>query len=188
MDSVQPIDISDATIIRGANMNDEINRVQGQYVAKCYDAKGNLKWEDTFDNLVTDVGARFLLDTAFGGSANSTYFLGLTAATPTPNNADTMASHGGWTEATGWSAPASNARPAITWSAAASRAKAISAAASFTASGALTAGGCFIVTGSGAVTTNGSTAGTLYSVGAFSGGNKTLALNDTLQVSYQTSC
>ena len=187
MDNIHPIDVSDAMIIRGAKMDTEMNRVHGKYIAKCYDAKGNLKWEDEFDNLVTDVGARFLLDTAFGGSANSIYFLGLTAATPTPANADTMVSHGGWTEATGWSTPASNARATITWSAAASRAKAISSAASFTASGALTVGGCFIVTGSGAVATNGNTGGTLYSVGAFSGGNKTLALNDTIQVSYSTS-
>jgi hypothetical protein len=186
MESISLIEMSDAIIIKGDNMKEETNRVQGVYTAKCYDDKGNLKWEDTFDNLVTDIGARFLLDTAFGGTANSTYFLGLTTGTPTVNNADTMASKG-WTEATGWSTPASNARVAVTWSAAASRSKAISAAASFTASGALTAGGCFIVTGSGAVATNGSTAGTLYSVGAFSGGNKVLALNDTLQVSYSTS-
>ena len=187
MEKANAFESSNANIIRGANMENEKGHAQGVYIAKCFDADGNLKWEDTFDNLVTDVGARFLLDTAFGGSANSTYFLGLTTGAPTPAVGDTMGTHGGWAEATGWSTPASNARATITWSAAATRTKAISSAASFTASGAVTAGGCFIVTGSGAVATNGSTAGTLYSVGAFSGGNKVLALNDVLQVSYSTS-
>lgn len=163
-----------------------MNRVHGSYEVKCLDEHGNEKWTDKFDNLVTDIGARFLLDTTFGGSENSTYFLGLTTGNPTVANANTMASKA-WTEATGWSTPVSNARVAVTWSAASGRTKSITSAASFTASGALTVGGCFIVTGSGAVATNGSTAGTLYSVGAFSGGNKVLALGDSLQVSYSTS-
>jgi hypothetical protein len=161
--------------------------VHGVYTAQCYNKEGELIWEDTFENLVTDIGARFLLDGAFGAAQNSTFFLGLTTGSPTPANGDTMATHGGWTEATGWSTPASSARATITWSSASSRAKAIASAASFTASGALTVGGCFIVTGSGAVATNANTSGTLYSVGAFSGGNKTLAASDTLQVSYSTS-
>jgi hypothetical protein len=186
MDKLSLLDSTDATIIRRSIMDEKENRVHGVYKAQCFNEKGELKWEEDFDNLVTDVGARFLLDTTFGGSANSTYFLGLTTGTPTVNNADTMASKA-WTEATGWSTPASNARATITWSAASARTKAIASAASFTASGALTVGGCFIVTGSGAVATNGNTSGTLYSVGAFSGGNKVLALNDTLQVSYSTS-
>jgi hypothetical protein len=185
MNDLNVVDEITTSILRRESM-ENINKVHGVYTVECHDKNGNLKWKETFDNLVTDVGARFLLDTAFGGSANSTYFLGLTTGTPTVNNADTMTSKG-WTEATGWSTPSSNARATITWSAASGRAKAIASAASFTASGALTVGGCFIVTGSGAVATNGSTAGTLYSVGAFSGGNKVLALNDTLQVSYSTS-
>lgn len=186
MNSLTMLDSIQTNIIRRSIMDEHTNRVHGVYITKCFDKDGNIKWEDKFDNLVTDVGARFLLDTVFGGSANSTYFLGLTTGNPTVNNADTMASKA-WTEATGWSSPATNARAAVTWSAAASRSKAIASAASFTASGALTVGGCFIVTGPGAVATNGSTAGTLYSVGAFSGGNKVLASGDTLQVSYSTS-
>jgi hypothetical protein len=187
MNKLQPIDTISATVIRGSGDFMEQNRIHGVYDFKCYDAEGNLKWEESIDNLVTDVGARFLLDTTFGGAANSTYFLGLMTATNVPANADTMLSHVGWTEATGWSVPATNARAPITWNAAATRSKAITAAASFTASGATTIGGAFIVTGSGAVATNASTAGTLYSAAAF-GANKSLALNDILQVSYQTTC
>jgi hypothetical protein len=186
MEKLNVVDNVSTCILRRESMDKDTNRVHGTYEVKCMDKDGNVKWVEKFDNLVTDIGARFLLDTAFGGTANSTYFLGLTTGTPTVNNADTMASKA-WTEATGWSTPASNARVAVTWNAASARAKAIASAASFTASGALTVGGCFIVTGAGAVATNGSTAGTLYSVGAFSGGNKVLALNDSLQVSYSTS-
>ena len=187
MEKLQPIDTVYTTVIRGAGDFMEQNRINGVYDFKCFDSEGNLKWEEKVDNLITDVGARFLLDTTFGGSANSTYFLGLMTATNVPANGDTMVSHAGWTEATGWSVPASNARATITWSAATSRSKAITAPASFTASGAVTLGGAFIVTGTGALATNASTAGTLYSAAAF-GANKSLVLNDILQVSYSTTC
>jgi hypothetical protein len=186
-DKVNITESIDAMIIKGVNkMNDQENdRVHGVYTAKCFGADGNLKWEETFDNIITDVGANFLLTQAFGTAINSTYFLGLTAATPTCVVGSTMVTKAGWTEATGWSTPAANARQPVTWGAASARARAITAV-SFTASGAVTVGGCFIVTSAGAVATNGDTNGTLYSVGAFSS-NKSLVLNDTLQVSYSTS-
>lgn len=193
-------DICDASIIRGAS-NSEQAHAQGVYTAKCYDKDGNLKWEDTINNVITDLGANLMLDTFLGGAQNTSFFLGLISSvgyTGAPVAADTMSSHSSaghvWYEAGNgtnyplWSTPTSNARATITWNAAATRAKAIASAASFVfASYGGTVKGCFIVTGSGAVATNNNTSGTLYSAGVFTGGDKIVGVGDTLNVSYSTS-
>lgn len=194
MENSSTKEITSATVLRGSGMS-EGNGIHGEYSIKCIDINGKLKWEDSIDNLITNAGANLMLDTMFGGSQNTTYFLGLISSVggSTIVAADTMASHSGWTEAGDetnlpqWSTPDANARATITWSDANARAKAISSTANFTIWAAGTVIGCFIVTGSGAVSTHGSTAGTLYSAGAFSGGNKAVGIGDTLQVSYSTS-
>jgi hypothetical protein len=192
MEKLNAIDNNRAEIIRGGG-SAEIVRAKGQYKVQCFDKDGKLKWEDTIDNVVTDVGARLLLDGSLGGAQNTTYFLGLISSVgwSAVAAADTMASHSGWNEAgngvnyPNWSTPASNARATITWNAASSRSKAIASAASFSiATNAGTVKGCFIVTGSGAVSTNNNTSGTLLSAGAFSGGDKVVGIGDTLNVSY----
>lgn len=194
MEKVNVNDRADATIVRGGG-SAEVAKVKGRYVVKCFDKDGNLKWEDTIENVVTDVGANLMLDTFLGGSANSTYFLGLISSVGWSAVAagDTMSSHSGWNEAGNgvnyptWTTPASNARATVTWNSASSRSKAIASAASFTIDTGGTVKGCFIVTGSGAVATNNNTSGTLYSAGAFTGGDKVVSSSDTLNVSYSTS-
>jgi hypothetical protein len=195
MEKLNAIDKNESFIERNSG-NNEVVRAKGRYIVECLDKDGNLKWKDSIDNVVTDVGANLMLDTFLGGSANSTYFLGLISSVSYSAVAagNTMASHAGWNEAgngvnyPNWSTPASNARATITWSAAAARAKALSANASFTiATNGGTVKGCFIVTGSGAVATNNSTAGTLYSAGTFTGGDKVVSVSDVLNVSYSTS-
>jgi hypothetical protein len=192
MDKNLAFDRTDATIIRGSRSDIEGMNVTGIYEVKCFGPDGLLKWEDTAHNVVTDVGAQLLLNQLFttgGATANSAFFLGLINTTPTVAVTNTMSSHGSWTElTTNWSG---TTRPTLTWSAATgsgagSRVKAISTA-SYSITGSLTVGGCFVVTGSGAVSTVGSTAGTLYSAAAFSGGDKVVANLDTLQVSYSTA-
>jgi hypothetical protein len=194
------IDLHDASIIRGASMN-ESGKGKGKYFAQCFDKDGNLKWEAEADNVMTDVGANQLLDSAFGSGPVAGPFLGLISSvgyTGIPVAADTMGSHAStnhvWVEAGNgsnyplWSTPASNARVAVSFSAASGRAKAISAVASFViATTGGTVKGCFLVFGTGAVATNNSTAGVLYSAGVFSGGDKVLGVGDTLNVSYSTS-
>ena len=108
-----------------------------------HDKAGNLKWEAEADNVVTDVGANQLLDSAFGsapvpGPCRTYRFIGYTGI---PMTGDTIASNpsGGdaWVEAGNgsnypdWSTPASNARATMSFSAASGRAKALSSAASF---------------------------------------------------------
>lgn len=97
---------------------------------------------------------------------------------------DTMASHGNWTEAGGANAPTFSARLTPSFSSAAAGSKTTSAAVNFTMTGNGTVEGCFIVYGSGAVATIGSTAGTLFSAGAFSGGAQVVQSTNVVAVTY----
>jgi hypothetical protein len=190
-----------ATVIRGAGES-ENSKLKGVYTVKCFRKSGffgrkKLVWEDTIENIITDVGANFALNQTFGAAQNTTYFLGLISSigyTGVPAVGDTMtlASHNSrWLEAgngvnyPNWSTPASNARVAITWNAAAARAKSLAAVATFIiATNGGTLKGGFIVTGTGAVATNNDVNGTLFSAGLFSAGDKVVQIADTLQVSY----
>ncbi|HBE42025.1 MAG TPA: hypothetical protein DDW27_12625 [Bacteroidales bacterium] len=196
MEKLNVKDFGGASVVRGSGMN-EILKLKGKYTAKCFDKDGNLKWEDTIDNVVTDVGANQLLDSAFGSGPVAGPFLGLISSvgyTGVPVVGDTMGSHATWVEAgngtnyPNWSTPTSNARGTMSFAAAATRAKALSAAISFIiATNGGTVKGCFVVFGTGAVATNNNTSGVLYSAGLFTGGDKVVGVGDTLNVSYSTS-
>lgn len=169
----------------------EAAEAHGRYKVECFDAQGNLKWEDEFDNLVTTVGKNLALDTFLAGSAYTVTgpYLGLiNGSASSAVIGDTMASHAAWLEVGGANAPTyTGTRKTVAWSAASGGSKASSAAASFAITGPGTVGGCFLVLGSGALSTIDNTGGTLYSAGAFSGGSKTVANGDTLNVSYTAS-
>jgi len=196
MEKLNVKDLNDATIIRASNVVEQLE-LKGKYFAKCFDKNGNLKWEDDIDNVVTDVGANQLLDSAFGSGPIAGPFLGLISSvgyTGVPVVGDTMSSHSTWNEASNgsnypnWSTPASNARGTMTFASASGRAKALTGAISFViANNGGTVKGAFAVFGTNAVATNNSTTGVLYSAGLFSGGDKTVGIGDTLQVSYSTS-
>lgn len=139
-------------------------------------------------NLVTDVGARYLLDNGLAGSAyTAAFFLGLISSTSYSAVAagDTMASHAGWLEAGATNAPAysESTRRTAAWSAAASRSKALSAGLVFTFTNSGTVRGPFLTTNS----TKDGTTGTLYSAGLFTGGDQPVVNTNTLTVSYTAS-
>ena len=154
------------------------------------------KWRDTIHNVVTTVGKNHMLDNYLAGSSFTQVgpYLGLISSVgyaAGPVAGDTMSSHTGWAEAGNgtnyplWSTPASNARATAAWSAASAGAKALSAALQFTiATTGGTVKGAFLVLGSGAVATNNSTAGTLFSAGTFTGGDKIVSPPDILSVSW----
>lgn len=150
-----------------------------------------VKWADIAENVVTTVGKNLALDTYLAGSGYTVVgpYMGLAGSGASSAVAgDTMASHAAWTEVGGTNAPAySGTRKTCAWSSASSGSKALSSALSFAITSSGTVGGCFIVFGAGAVATLDSTAGTLYSAGAFSGGSKTVSNGDTLNVSYTAS-
>jgi hypothetical protein len=189
-------DVSSATLIKSADFAEQVG-MEGYYVAQCFDKDGNLKWEDKIENLVVAVGKQLMLDTLLSGSSYSASVrLGLVsgASAPTYSAADTQASHAGWLESGATNAPTySGSRAAVTFSAATSSGsspsnittKAASAAASFTFTGAGTVAGCFININGSATIDN--TTGTLYSAGSFTGGNKTVATSDVLNVTYSTT-
>lgn len=151
----------------------------GIYTVECIDADGNTKWSDIIKNLVMTGGKNDMLDKYFAGSAyTAAWYLGLVngASSPTYAAGDTMASHAGWTEFTSYS---NSTRPAPSWSAASSGSKATTATA-FNINGSGTVAGAFMTTGS-AIS---GTTGILYSAGNFTGGNRTVASGDTLNVTY----
>ena len=164
-------------------------KVKGEYFAECFDKDGNLKWSDTIENHVATVGTNLMLDTLLEGSAYTVVgpFMGLISSVSWSQTAvgDTMSSHAGWTEAGPTNAPDySGDRKTAVWSSASGGAKTLSAALSFTFSESGTVKGCFIVTGTGAVNTHDDTNGVLLSAGVFTGGDKTVADTDVLNVSY----
>ena len=189
-----------ATIALNANANaNETVGIEGQYKVTCHDKDGNLKWEESFPNLVNEVGKELLLNTLLRTSGTYTTvgpFLGLIGgATPTfGTGSDTMTSHAGWTEFTNYTVGGSPVRGTAVFSASTSTGSTPTnvttcAASSITytiTGGGGTVSGCFLVTGSGAVSTQGSTAGVLYSAGAFAVAKITTA-GDTVAVTYSTT-
>lgn len=166
---------------------DDAVKIHGWFTAVCHDKDGNELWREEFPNTVVTVGVNAMLDAALAGSAYTVTgpFMGLISATPTTANADTLASHAGWTEVGLANAPTySVGRKTCVWSAASARAKALSAGLVFTFTGGGTVGGAFIVYGSGAVATIDNTSGTLFSAGAFTGGNQAVVSTNTITVSY----
>jgi hypothetical protein len=190
-------DIIQATL-GTSGVTEETVGIEGVYHVECRDAEGNLKWEESFPNLVNAVGKQLLLDTLLRTSGTYTTvgpFLGLiSGASPTFTAADTMLSHAGWTEFIAYTVGGSAVRGTAVFAASSSSGTTPSnvttstaTAITYTITGAGgTVGGCFLVTGTGAVSTQSSTAGILYSAGAFSTA-KVTTVGDTVSVTYSTT-
>lgn len=170
--------------------------IEGYYHVECRDKDGNFKWEESFPNLVNAIGKQLLLDTLLKGVAYTVVgpFLGLINASPTFLAADTMTSHAGWTEFIAYTVSASPVRGTAVFAAATSSGlspanitSSLATAITYTITGAGgTVAGCFLVTGAGALSTQSSTAGTLYSAGAFAV-PKVTTVGDTVAVTYSTT-
>jgi hypothetical protein len=176
---------------------DESLGMAGVYHVECRDAQGNLKWEESFPNLVNAVGKELMLDTLLKGSSYSVVgpFLGLIdGAGATFAASDTMASHSGWTEFANYTVGGSAVRGTAVFASATSTGSTPSnvttsaaTAITYTITGAGgTVGGCFLVTGSGASSAINNTSGTLYSAGNFAVAKVTTS-GDTVSVTYSTT-
>jgi hypothetical protein len=172
---------------------------EGAYHVVCRDSKGNVKWEESFPNLVNAVGKQLMLDTLLRTSGTYTTngpFLGLIGgASPTfGTGTDTMTSHAGWTEFINYTVGGSAVRGTAVFGASSSTGSTPSNVTTSTATaitylitgGGGTVSGCFLVTGSGASSTQSNTGGVLYSAGAFATAKITTA-GDTVSVTYSTT-
>ena len=178
---------------------DEAMGVEGHYHVVCRDKNGNVKWEESFPNLVVAVGKQLLLDTLLRTSGTYTTvgpFLGLTNQSLTPAATDTMTTlvTTNAAEFINYTVGGSAVRGTAVFGASSSSGTtptnittSTATAITYTITGAGgTVYGCFLVTGSGASSTQGSTAGTLYSEGNFSTAKVTTA-GDTVSVTYSTT-
>ena len=192
-------DFATATLSTRGMVADAIG-LEGSYHVVCHDKNGNFKWEDRFDNQVVQAGKILAMNTLLFTASGYTLvgpFLGLVSGSGnTFSPTDTMASHAGWTEFSAYTVSAAANRATATFTTATGNgvttagsnivySNANSITYTITGSGG-TVGGCFLVTGSGAVNTFGSTAGTLWSAGAF-GTAKATTAGDTVAVTYTTT-
>lgn len=150
--------------------------IRGDWDIVCRSKRtGQVKWTDSIQNLVTNEGLNHLLDvTLSGGSQDTSWFVGLTDGTPTAAAADTLASHGGWTEVSDY-----DEANRVAWVDGGVSGQSVSNSGSpavFTIDDTVTVGGAFL-----ASVTSG-TSGILYAVGAFTAGDKALSDDDELSV------
>ena len=141
----------------------------------CIGADGQEKWRELNDNIVVNVGLNDIIDKYFKGSSyTAAWYIGLKGA-GTAVAADTMASHGSWSELAGYTQAA---RPTLTLGSVASQSVDNSASkGTFTINATATVAGAFVVTDS----TKSGTSGTLYGVVDF-GSARSVISGDTLEV------
>jgi hypothetical protein len=171
-----------------SGLDGEHLQLVGHYRCEHRDKDGNLIGIYEAPNLVTDAGAKLLLDTILSGSAfNATTYMGLKGS-GSPSVGDVQTSHGGWNEVGNANAPAySGSRKTVSWSSASgtgggSRSKASSGTYTYTFTSGGTVDGAFLnINGSSAVD---NTTGTLFSAGTFQGGSKAVSTSDQLTVTY----
>ncbi len=194
MEKANPLDAVSATVSRGAASH-EAAGAHGVYTFECYGPDGVLKWRDTIDNVVCTEGKNLAFDTFLAGSAYTVTgpYMGLissvsfTAVAATDVGTQINGTNQ-WKEAGLGNAPTyTGNRKTCVWSAASAGAKALSAALIYAITGTGTVKGAFILYGSGALNTKDDAHGVLWSAGLFTGGDKTVANLDTLNVSYSTS-
>lgn len=146
------------------------------YHFQCFDKNGKLKWEEKVKNLVVNAGLDDVLDKYLKGSAyTASFYVGL-KGTGTVAAADTMASHAGWSEITAYSEAT---REALTLGSVSGQSVDNSASvASFSINGTATVDGGFITDTS----TKGGATGLLFGAVQFTGGSRSVASGDTLNV------
>ena len=157
----------------------------GVYTVTCVGPDGVEKWADTFHNLVMNGGLANMNGVYFAsGTQSTTWYLGLVTG-PGSGTAfaagDTLAVHAGWTENTDYSGN----RKAVTFGAATTANPSVitnsASPSSFLITGTATIAGallCNVASG---------TSGVLFSAGDFTGGDKSVASGDTLNVTYTFS-
>ena len=187
-EKVDAQDLIGATALLGGRLSEQVS-ITGRYDVKCLDAEGNLKWEDSIENLVVNVGKANILSVYLGaGTQTTTWYMGLvdSAGFVNYNAGDTMSTHvSGWNESVAYS---NSTRPTVTFGTAtasgggagsAGTGSIVSTAVTFTINASATILGAFLTTGSA----KSGTTGTLYSAGSFASSRAVIS-GDSLLVTY----
>jgi len=163
----------------------------GVFTVTCHGADGQVKWSDSFHNLVVNQGLQDMNSKYFKGSGyTAAWFLGLVTGPGSGTTfaaGDTLASHAGWTENTAYTTSGgAGIRAAVTFGTATTADPSVlnnSASPSvFTmTSNAQTIAGAFLASVSSG------TSGILFSAGDFTGGDKVVDSGDSLSVTYSFS-
>ena len=157
----------------------------GVYSVECVGPDGQVKWTDTFHNLVMNEGVQDMNTQYFKGSAyTASPFLGLVTGPGSGTTfaaGDTLASHAGWTESTDYA----GSRKAVTFGTATTANPSVitnsASPSSFVMNATVTIAGAFLCTVASG------TSGVLFSAGDFTGGDKLVDSGDTLNVTYTFS-
>lgn len=173
-----------ATLVTKPGLSDTVG-AGGVYTVECVGPDGQVKWSDQFHNLVMNGGLANMNGAYFAGSAQTTtWYLGLVEGPGSGTTfaaGDTLASHGGWTESTAYTGN----RKAVTFGSATTANPSVitnsASPSSFTMNATATIAGAFLCSVSSG------TSGILFSAGDFTGGDKSVASGDTLNVTYQFS-
>ncbi len=165
----------------------ESAKAGGVYHVQCFDKDGNLKWEDQMHNLVVNQGLQDMNTKYFAGSSyTGAFYLGLVTgpgSSTTYAAADTLASHGGWTEFTNYS----GSRKAVTFGTATTADPSVIGNSASPSQFSITGGGG-VVAGAFLCTVSSGTSGVLFSEADFqSPGDRTVVSGDTLNVTYTFS-
>ena len=179
-----------ASLVTKPGLTDTVG-AGGVYTVTCVGPDGVEKWSDTFHNLVMNGGLANMNGVYFAASAQSTtWYLGLVTGPgsgTTYSATDTLASHGatgsgGWTENTDYTP---SGRKAVTFGSVTSANPSVisnsASPTSFSMNGTATIAGAFLCNVSSG------TSGVLFSAGDFTGGDKSVASGDTLNVTYTFS-
>ena len=176
-------DVVSAGLITNPKSGDSAS-AGGVYTVVCVGADGQVKWSDSFHNLVVNEGLQDMNSKYFKGVGyTANWYLGLVTGPASGNTylaGDTLATHLGWAENTDYSGSrktgtfgsASLADPSVISN--------VASVSTFSITGTAVVAGAFL-----ASTTDNS--GVLFSVGNFTGGDKSVANGDTLNVTYQFS-
>lgn len=158
----------------------------GVFTFVCTGPDGQVKWTDTFHNLVVNEGLQDMNEKYFKSVGyTASFFLGLVTGPGASNTyaaGNTLATHAGWTENTNYS----GTRKAVTFGSATLADPSVIGNSASPASFSITSNGQ-VIAGALLCTVSSGTSGILFSVGNFTGGDKTVDSGDTLSVTYTFS-
>ena len=178
-------DVVSAGLITNPSAGDTVG-AGGVYTVTCVGPDGVEKWSDTFHNLVMNDGVANMNGVYFASSTQTnTWYLGLVTGPGSGTTyaaSDTLASHAGWTENTDYTP---SGRKAVTFGAATNANPSVisnsAAPTTFAMNATATIAGAFLCNAASGTT------GVLFSAGDFTGGDKSVANGDTLNVTYTFS-